>query len=165
MGDQLRIFAEGCNLVENITNSSLQAADISSFTIISELANFYTMLIPTIIGTEGDDEIHGPSGTDVILGLGGNDTINAGSSNDAICAGDGDDVVFFGSSSDELFGNSGKDTLSGGAGNDKLMGQSGADTLDGGPNTEDGLDFCDGEPVMITQPTVRKYLMCHKLRA
>lgn len=85
-------------------------------------------LVPTIVGTEGDDVIYGGNGVDVIMGLGGNDVIYGGNGADIICGGAGDDV---------LHGDNGDDILYGGFGDDVLHGGRGADTLIGGPGTDD----------------------------
>ncbi|WP_179131053.1 putative Ig domain-containing protein [Candidatus Entotheonella palauensis] len=89
-------------------------------------------LVPTIVGTEGDDVISGTSGNDIIAGLGGNDIIRGRSGNDHICGGPG---------TDELLGDRGTDLLDGGAGDDLLRGGSGDDSLDGGS----GNDNCRGD--------------------
>jgi len=76
---------------------------------------------PTIAGTEGDDNINGGNGADVIVGLGGNDTINGGNGDDIICGGDGDDILNGGNGDDTIDGGPGTDTLDGGKGNDSCL--------------------------------------------
>ena len=88
-------------------------------------------LVPTIVGTNGDDVLQGTFRDDVIVGLGGDDVIRGGSGSDVICGGDGDDVID---------GESQDDTIFGGAGNDQIRGSSGNDTIDGG----DGNDVLEG---------------------
>ncbi len=106
-------------------------------------------LVPTIGGTDGDDEIAGTAGPDVIVGFAGNDVIAAGGADDVICAGKGADVVEGGKGSDAIFGGGGRDSLNGGdgddeinggPGNDDLKGRTGHDFLIGGT----GTDVCDG---------------------
>jgi YVTN family beta-propeller protein len=122
--------------------------------------------VPTIIGTNGPDNLIGTEGPDVIHGLGGNDRIEGRGGNDLICGGDGDDtlygfysyavggVIFFdpdsldgGNGNDKLYGSFGNDTLIGGPGNDELRADLifqgpapllplGNDTLDGGPGDD-----------------------------
>jgi hypothetical protein len=92
----------------------------------------------TIVGTTGDDVIHGTNGADVIVGLGGNDTIYGGNGNDVICGGAGNDL---------LYGANGNDTLQGGFGNDILEGSNGNDTLDGGAGI-DTLKGSNGDDVL-----------------
>ena len=93
-------------------------------------------LIPTILGTPGDDTIEGTAGNDVIVGLGGADTINGLAGDDVICAGDnslqrtgadparedGFDVVHGGDGNDRIDGQGGIDKLYGDAGDDLLLG-------------------------------------------
>jgi len=81
----------------------------------------------TIVGTEGDDKLHGGDEADVIVGLGGEDFIFGKRSDDIICGGPGDD---------ELVGGKGDDTLYGGPGNDGLVGGPGQDRLMGGPQAD-----------------------------
>jgi Ca2+-binding RTX toxin-like protein len=86
--------------------------------------------VPTvnnILGTEGDDVIHGSALDDTIQALGGNDLVIAGS---------GFDSVFGGAGSDVLVGGEGSDRLEGGAGNDFLRGDAGADQVFGGDGTD-----------------------------
>nr|MBA3268819.1 cadherin-like domain-containing protein [Acidimicrobiia bacterium] len=115
-------------------------------------------MVPTIVGTEGDDVLTGTGGDDVILGLGGNDTIVGGGGNDRICGGAGNDTIDGRAGDDRLFGGDGADTLVGAAGNDRLEAGNGADSLMGdagddvllGENGEDrirggaGNDFTHG---------------------
>jgi predicted extracellular nuclease len=84
-------------------------------------------LVPTIVGTEGDDVLRGTNGRDVVLGLGGNDTITGGNGDDVVCGGAGNDV---------LSGENGDDVLLGGAGDDVLHGDNGSNTLIGGAGTD-----------------------------
>jgi hypothetical protein len=123
--------------------------------------NFNTMcngLQATIVGTPGDDVLHGTNGVDVIVGLGGNDTIYGGNGNDVICGGAGDDTLYGGNGNDTIlgsFGNdtlegsNGTDTLDGGDGNDTLKGSNGDDVLAGGSGSDSltggiGNDVLDG---------------------
>lgn len=110
------------------------------------IEGFTTVLVPTIIGTEGDDTITGTSGDDVILGLGGDDTIDGGAGKDVIIGGagndilsgeDGKDILSGGDDQDTLYGGGNDDYLWGGNNSDKLFGQSGDDTLV-------DIDFGDG---------------------
>ncbi len=100
-------------------------------------------VVPSIVGTEGDDVIRGTSGPDVIFGLGGNDTIFGLAGDDLICAGDGNDTIFAGDGDDYANGNEGNDRIFGEAGNDfPLIGEGGDDKIFGG----DGNDVLNGLP-------------------
>ena len=68
--------------------------------------------ICTVLGTNGDDVLHGTAGRDLICGLGGDDRIRGSG---------GDDIVF---------GHGGKDVIQGGGGRDIVVGNSGADRCD-----------------------------------
>jgi Ca2+-binding RTX toxin-like protein len=72
-------------------------------------------LVPTIVGTSGDDVLRG-SGSDVIVGGAGRDRIFGGPGFDWICGDGGDDVVS---------GEGGRALVRGGAGNDLLRGGAG----------------------------------------
>jgi Ca2+-binding RTX toxin-like protein len=116
----------------------------------------------TIVGTPGDDLIHGTDKPDVIVALAGDDTIYAGLGNDLVCAGPGDDLVHGGrgndlidggSGSDRVFGDLGDDKVTGGGGDeDEVGGGLGIDTVSGGPGNRDlvrgdyGYDRMDGGP-------------------
>jgi predicted extracellular nuclease len=89
-------------------------------------------LVPTIVGTEGNDVIVGTNKRDVILGLGGNDVIRGGNGEDVICGGLGNDVVTADNGDDVVLGGFGNDWLSGGNGDDRLVGGPGQDFLDQG---------------------------------
>ena len=67
-------------------------------------------LIPTILGTGGDDVLTGTPGDDVIVGGAGNDVIGGGGGNDTICGGAG---------RDRISGGPGRDFISGGPGHDR----------------------------------------------
>jgi Ca2+-binding RTX toxin-like protein len=93
-----------------------------------------------IHGTPGDDHIAGGAGDDVIFGHDGDDLLDGGSGNDELHGGLGDDTLLGGSGHDELHGGPGNDELLGGTGNDDLFGGTGQDDLDGGS----GNDLLDG---------------------
>ena len=106
-------------------------------------------LVPTIVGTPGDDNIDGTSGDDVIVGLAGNDRIRGLGGSDVICGGDGDDRLVGGSGADILSGGDGNDFIAGDAGKDRLVGDDGDDALRGGGGDDeldgrDGTDDCRG---------------------
>jgi len=92
-----------------------------------DLAERCQGLVPTRVGTTGDDVLIGTAGRDVIMGLGGNDVITGAKGEDVVCGGAGND---------NLAGNDGEDVLSGGFGNDVLDGGAGEDTLIGGPGSD-----------------------------
>ncbi|MEM7523523.1 MAG: SdrD B-like domain-containing protein, partial [Pseudomonadota bacterium] len=101
-------------------------------------------------GTNGDDLIIGGAGENQILGFGGNDTIDGSGGDDTILdggnglelvfGGSGEDVIIAGGSDDKLFGESGDDIISGQGGDDSIFGGEGDDALAGGA----GDDFLSG---------------------
>jgi Ca2+-binding RTX toxin-like protein len=97
-------------------------------------------VIPSGPGTEGDDELEGTTGKDVIIGLAGDDKIKGLGEDDIICGGSGVDEIHGGDDNDKIFGDSGDDDIVGGDGDDELFGGSGDDAMKGG----DGKDTFDG---------------------
>lgn len=59
---------------------------------------------PTIVGTQGADDLTGTPGDDVIAGLGGRDTIAGGAGDDVVCGGAGPDEIVGGEGDDRLYG-------------------------------------------------------------
>ena len=103
----------------------------------------------TIFGTQGNDNINGTLGNDLIVGFEGNDKINGGLGNDCILGGEGNDQLSGGLGNDVLFGGNGQDNLDGGLGNDKLFGEADVDKLNGGVGNDqilggDGNDDISG---------------------
>jgi Ca2+-binding RTX toxin-like protein len=103
----------------------------------------------TIVGTDGDDVIHGTpyddrlfggAGDDEIHGHEGDDLLDGGVGNDRLFGGPGEDELLGGSGNDRLHGGADDDQLDGGTGNDRLFGDEGWDSLDGGA----GNDILDG---------------------
>ena len=108
----------------------------------------------TIVGTEGEDNVFGTTGQDVIAVLGDSDTVHSWERDpadstafpeptlpdamDYICGGSGGDGVeqsttglWGGYGRDRIAGGGGADRLDGGAGNDVLIGGSGQDRMFG----------------------------------
>jgi Ca2+-binding RTX toxin-like protein len=84
-----------------------------------------------IFGTEGNDNIHGTNGNDLIFGFEGNDKIDASNGDDCIIGGPGNDKLDGSNGNDVILGNEGNDTLDGSNGNDKMYGGEGNDVFDG----------------------------------
>ncbi len=145
-------------------------------------------LVPTIVGTSGNDVIRGTSRDDVIFAGAGNDQIRGASGSDVICGGDGNDTIYGdsqrdvifgdagndvlhggsdadevhgGDGNDEIYGNSQSDRLFGNAGNDTINGGPDADTLDGGP----GNDILNGSFQNDTCSSGEETLSCENLIA
>ncbi len=80
-----------------------------------------------IVGTDGDDVLHGTSGRDVIWGGDGDDTIYGSLGNDLLCGGPGADLIHGGRGNDEVDGGAGDyDRVIGDLGDDKVVGGGGA---------------------------------------
>ncbi|MBK5219390.1 MAG: hypothetical protein JJE35_06370 [Thermoleophilia bacterium] len=79
-----------------------------------------------IVGTDGDDVLHGSSGRDVIWGGKGDDTIYGSLGNDLLCGGPGADLIHGGRGNDEADGGAGDyDRVVGDLGDDKVVGGAG----------------------------------------
>src|ERR1044072_1562687 len=63
--------------------------------------------MPTIVGTNGNDTLHGTTGADLIQGLDGNDLIIGHGGGDRIEGGAGDDVMVVSESADEVIEDAG----------------------------------------------------------
>lgn len=147
------------NAVPDGVNTSLSASEP-----VTGLCNG---LVPTMVGTNGNDLLIGTDGDDVILGgegldeihgLGGDDTICGNRDGDVIDGGNGDDVIFGNEGADRLIGGFGNDDLRGGYWRDTLIGGPGDDIMRGGRGTDvllggagndiglgnDGMDSIDG---------------------
>jgi Ca2+-binding RTX toxin-like protein len=101
-----------------------------------------------IVGTDGDDVLHGTPGRDVIWGGKGDDAIYGSLGNDLLCGGPGADLVHGGRGNDEVdggagggdqaIGDLGDDKVQGGAGGgDEAAGDLGIDIVNGGAGNED----------------------------
>ena len=97
-----------------------------------------------IVGTDGDDNLHGTNGRDVIWAGLGDDEVHSGLGNDLVCGGPGADL---------LHGGRGNDTVDGGAGDgDRAIGDLGDDKILGGTGDFDeaagslGIDVVSGGP-------------------
>src|SRR5918993_3827130 len=97
-------------------------------------------MMPTLTGTELNDEIIGSEGDDAISGLGGNDQLTGNAGNDTIDGGSGDDV---------LTGGSGLDILTGGTGVDRFR-DTGA-----GLNGDRITDLLPGDRIQLTDLTIQ----------
>jgi Ca2+-binding RTX toxin-like protein len=65
----------------------------------------------TILGTGGEDAIHGTAGPDVIVALGSSDTVWGLGGADRICLGRGDDTSWGGPGTDRMYGQDGNDVM------------------------------------------------------
>jgi len=118
---------------------------------------------PDIVGTDGDDVLHGTNGRDVIWGGPGDDQIHSALGNDLVCGGPGADLLHSGRGNDtvdggagdgdRVIGDLGDDKVMGGAGDrDEVAGSLGIDVVSGGPGDFDlvhgdyGYDRMDGGP-------------------
>jgi Ca2+-binding RTX toxin-like protein len=115
-----------------------------------------------IVGTDGDDVLHGTPERDVIWGGPGDDELASSLGNDLVCGGAGDDLIHGGRGNDEVDGGTGTDRVIGDLGDDKVMGgpgnsdeaagSLGIDIVNGGPGEFDlvhgdyGYDRMDGGP-------------------
>jgi len=100
--------------------------------------------VATIVGTDGDDVLHGTAKRDVVWAGRGDDKIYGNLGNDLLCGGPGSDLVH---------GGRGNDVVDGGAGDrDRAIGDLGDDKVLGGTGDYDevagdlGIDVVNGGP-------------------
>src|SRR3989344_8681 len=118
-----------------------------------------------IVGTNGNDQINGSLGNDIICALAGDDVIEASTMSDAIDAGAGNDIVNGGTQDDIIFGSDGDDVVNGGTDEDIICGDLGNDELDGGTNNDrvdggEGTDNVTGGTDVDTCARGEVYQLC-----
>lgn len=89
-----------------------------------------------LIGGDGNDLLTGQAGTDDLQGGAGNDTLRGGADADVLGGGAGNDIMAGQGGHDELEGGDGNDTMAGHAGDDILLGGLGRDLLVGGVGSD-----------------------------
>lgn len=104
----------------------------------------------TIYGGEGDDQLTGGDGNDVLVGQAGADTVIGGIGNDVLNGAEGEDLLTGDAGDDTMYGGTGNDEISGGDGSDSISGDEGADAIFGGSEVDylyggDGDDTVNGE--------------------
>ncbi|MEO3756032.1 hypothetical protein [Streptomyces sp. B6B3] len=96
----------------------------------------------TVHGGSGDDrigaggELHGDEGDDELVGYWGPDLLYGGDGDDRVEAGDGDDAVHGGRGHDDILAGLGDDLVHGNSGEDHVAGGKGGDQLSGGPDPD-----------------------------
>lgn len=95
-----------------------------------------------IIGTSGNDNIHGTNYNDLIVALEGNDKVDASNGDDCVIGGPGNDRLDGSNGNDVILGNDGDDKIDGSNGNDLIFGDEGNDTID----ASNGNDEVHGGP-------------------
>ena len=101
----------------------------------------------TIVGTDGDDTIHGTPHADVIVTGNGNDIVYGEGGDDRMCA----QVTDYGDYLKKLYGGKGNDRINGSARADEIHGGSGADLINGKGSDDliydgSGDDYVDAGP-------------------
>ncbi len=97
-----------------------------------------------IFGFEGNDKIDGSNGDDCLVGGPGNDIVEGSNGDDKIYGGEGNDIIDAGNGNDLIFGGPSNDTIRGGNGNEEIYGEEADDKLEGG-NGNDILIGGEGE--------------------
>ena len=112
-------------------NGSFNAAEIDLSAAATQTGTT-TPTTPTVLPTNGSDEIYGGNDSDIIFGddgsdtsVGGSDIISGGAGNDFIDGDGGNDTISGDYGEDIIYGGAGNDTLDGGAGNDFVFGDNG----------------------------------------
>ncbi|MEM9218749.1 MAG: peptidylprolyl isomerase [Cyanobacteria bacterium P01_F01_bin.150] len=136
-----------------VTNPEVAEPEVTEPSVVFSTA-LPPIPVPTenadnLSGGDGDNEINGAGGNDIIFGLNGDDRLIGGGGQDRLVGGNGEDDLSGGGGRDNLRGGNGADTLSGGGGNDKLNGGKGNDELLGGGGNDTlrggrGRDLLDG---------------------
>jgi Ca2+-binding RTX toxin-like protein len=134
------VAADGFGNVWVVANDGLSDPGASIIRLFDPVLTSCHGMVPTIVGTIGDDTLDGTGGQDVIAGIEGNDVISGLGGADVLCGGDGDDDLRGGPGDDTLLGENGNDKLRGAAGDDELLGGAGSDRLLSWP----GNDIADG---------------------
>ncbi|WP_326491572.1 Ig-like domain-containing protein [Desulfolithobacter dissulfuricans] len=110
---------------------------MGAYRVVSISSEMNHSLSYDVVATDGDgDTVSGRlnvvlDGDGDIIGTHGPDVIGGSSEGDILVGGDGDDLILGHGGDDTLFGSSGKDSLDGGSGNDTLVGGPGEDILVG----------------------------------
>lgn len=99
----------------------------------------------------GDDRVWGRAGDDYIRAFGGDNFVDGGPGDDELITADGDDIIYGGPGDDEIQAGRGADLVYGGPGDDELRGGEGNDVLYGGEGQDrvigsSGDDLIHGGP-------------------
>jgi uncharacterized repeat protein (TIGR01451 family) len=140
----------GLNVAGNLENVADVSSDTDDFNSVNNESKLITSITQpfcgrpesefakVIYGTEGNDNIKGTEGDDLIIdlkgnneihGKGGNDCIVVGDGNNKIWGGKGDDTIIAGNGKNEIHGQDGNDKITVGDGNNKIWGGKGDDTI------------------------------------
>lgn len=112
----------------------------------------------TIVGSNGDSNIRGTNGADVIVAKNGENDVNGRAGKDRICGGEDGDDIFGGRGDDRMASRGSTDFIAGRQGDDLHIAGGGGDQIDAvqdslatdddivrGKNGDDFLDVFDGE--------------------
>jgi len=147
--DDIKLKRVGTNLVLSIIGTSdtltvkdffrgfagifrIERIQFMDGTVWTETDMFAKANVPT----DGDDELYGTPGADIISMNSGNDTVYGRPGDDSLLGDEGNDKLFGEEGNDYLGGGTGDDMLIGGAGDDGLDGGTGNDSLDGGDGND-----------------------------
>jgi Ca2+-binding RTX toxin-like protein len=143
---EINFALNGLSYVRAAGNSSALSLTVATSDGTLVDSDVIALVLPTRIGTEGDDAITiGASNSNVVLGLGGADAITMGAGdNNIIFGGAGDDALTIGAGNSTGYGGTGDDTFAlgvgnkayGGAGNDTFNGAAGDFIIDGGADND-----------------------------
>ncbi|SIS50466.1 beta strand repeat-containing protein [Phaeovulum vinaykumarii] len=119
-GDVQAQFASMFDTSGVLSSDFLIGLDNNEIGSIINFSGLVPAVAPSLIGTNGPDDLLGTADHDLMRGLGGDDVIEAE---------DGDDTIEGGSGHDTLNGGDGNDLILAGTGSDIILGGAGDDTI------------------------------------
>lgn len=135
-GDDV-IIGDGQGDLQSVIEDAVNAETFRDFLILKSPEELESYMSKFETQNDGNDQLFGGSGNDIIFGMGGDDILRGG---------DGNDLLFGGSGNDYLDGGEGKDTIFGGSGNDIIVYDSNDYLVSGGS----GIDFMVSDDSTLT---------------
>ena len=135
-GDDV-IIGDGQGDLQSVIEDAVNAETFRDFLILKSPEELESYMSKFETQNDGNDQLFGGSGNDIIFGMGGDDILRGG---------DGNDLLFGGSGNDYLDGGAGEDAIFGGSGNDIIVYDSNDYLVSGGS----GIDFMVSDNSTLT---------------